>query len=523
MQHFLHLTYRRAFWLILMFSLLITVAGLNVRELESGDETRVAGIAAEMFFEGDRLVPRLNGEPFLEYPPFYYWCASLSYGIFGVNDFAAKLPAALAAAGCGILLFLFAAGMKFRPWNALTAAVMLMTSTQFFGNSRKCMVDMVLAFFILLAIYAFYMLLHSGRFRDKAIFFLLFAAGLAGGMLTKGLLGAVLPLAVLGSWLVAGDFLKRRISFRRYFLLGAGTLPAVGGVGIWYLLLYRAEGMEMLHTVLWVNNFGRFTGSQGDHVEPFYYYLVKLPSLFWPWLPLLPFALFRAFREVRKRPDGELLVLLFLLVPFLLFTCASGKRTVYLLPLYAPAALLCADYLRHLPEFIRKIARQYRRPLCIYLIAVLYCLLFALAACSRSWAMAYPLAAVLLLTLFLRRPRGGWSLPLAGGMAALLFASIDTASATFLNPRDSLRPLFEECLAREREGFRITLLSPPERTSGAAYFYLHRRVPEVSRDEEPLPGELRITRRKRNKLPGREFADHHILLGLPPEQTAAPR
>jgi len=56
--------------------------------------------------------------------------------------------------------------------------------------------------------------------------------------------------------------------------------------------------------VLVVNNFGRFSGSQGDHSEPFYYYLIKMPSLFWPWLPLVPFAVWHAVKRVRRDGGG---------------------------------------------------------------------------------------------------------------------------------------------------------------------------------------------------------------------------
>ena len=61
-------------------------AGLWCGELESGDETRVAGIAAEMFLSHDYLIPTLNGKEFLEYPPFFYWCVCLMYALFGITD-----------------------------------------------------------------------------------------------------------------------------------------------------------------------------------------------------------------------------------------------------------------------------------------------------------------------------------------------------------------------------------------------------------------------------------------------------
>ena len=143
------ITYPEALLLAVLFAAVTVLAGLDVRSIESGDELRVAGISAEIALEGNALVPRLNGEPFLEYPPLYYWMSAAACRIFGIHEFAVKLPSALAAIGCALLVALFARKLKYPPWAALLAAVMLCTGAQFFGNSRKCMVDALLAFFIL--------------------------------------------------------------------------------------------------------------------------------------------------------------------------------------------------------------------------------------------------------------------------------------------------------------------------------------------------------------------------------------
>ncbi len=280
MKSLLELNWRQALALAFLFAALTAFAGLHIRELESGDETRVAGIAAEMFIEGNYLLPVLNSEPFLEYPPLYYWCVSGAYSLFGINDFSAKLPSAFAAFGCGLLVFWFARQLRYPPWCALACCGMLMTSAQFFGNSRKCMVDMLLAFFILLAVVAFYAFMRAWKQRGAAWLLLLFAVAIAGGVMTKGLIGFALPLAVLGSWLLAEDLLTKKFSFLRYLSLGVGALLGLALVSFWYLELYGYGGSEMLHTVLLENNFGRFGGGQGDHEEPFYYYLAKFPTLF---------------------------------------------------------------------------------------------------------------------------------------------------------------------------------------------------------------------------------------------------
>ena len=474
------LSYRQGWTLALVFAAIITLAALNVRELQSGDETRVAGIAAEMFVKKAYLVPRLNGSPFLEYPPLYYWSAALSYSIFGINAFAAKLPAALAALGCGLLTFFLAKKMKFPAWSALLSCIMLMTSAQFFGNSRKCMVDMLLAFFILLAVTAFFSMTASEKFRARLGYFVLFTIAAAGGIYTKGLLGICVPAAVLGSWLFIGDILERKISWTAYLYLGIGTAGAVGIASVWYFLLFKTNGPQMLRTALIVNNFGRFSGSQGDHAESFLYYFIKLPTLFLPWLPLLPFAIWRVCGKVRKKHDRPLLLLLlFLLVPFAALCCASSKRIVYLLPLYAPCALLCGSYLTELPlrvkNFIATLTTKYPRLLCI-----------------KSYPKALIACAVL-----------------ASGMA-----SIDIIYAVYSNSKESLRPLFEKCSSLERAGNKIMLMSAQERTRGAAYFYLRHNLKEIPlRPGKPPAGEYWVVRAKNGTVHGKSYADRHKLIG----------
>ena len=80
---------------------LLFLVGLEYRHLWGSDEPRVAGIAAEMGRSGDLVVPRLNGEPFLEKPPLYFWAVSTTFNLLGENTYTARLPSALAAI-CGV-------------------------------------------------------------------------------------------------------------------------------------------------------------------------------------------------------------------------------------------------------------------------------------------------------------------------------------------------------------------------------------------------------------------------------------
>ena len=96
---------RQYFWLLAIFAAVVCFGALGTRELASGDETRVAGIGAEMAVTGDFVVPRLNGSPFLEYPPAYYWLEAIGFQNFGFSDWVAKLPSALAGWFGALLVF----------------------------------------------------------------------------------------------------------------------------------------------------------------------------------------------------------------------------------------------------------------------------------------------------------------------------------------------------------------------------------------------------------------------------------
>ncbi|MPM92895.1 Undecaprenyl phosphate-alpha-4-amino-4-deoxy-L-arabinose arabinosyl transferase [bioreactor metagenome] len=271
----------------------------------------------------------------------------------------------------------------------------------------------------------------------------------------------------------------------------------------------------MLHTVLVVNNFGRFSGSQGDHAKPFYFYLEKLPTLFWPWFPLLPFAVWYALKRVRRKLDSRYLLLLaFLLVPFLLLCIASGKRIVYLLPLYAPMALLCGAFLARLPDKARRLLEQYgRNPAVLWTAGGLFCAaLIVFSVLSGRWSMIYPLLAILFLFGCWRMRDIRWRKALGICAFALFFAAIDTSTAPYLNRENSLRPLFEACREQERKGNEIILFDSPERTRGAAYFYLGRNLRVFKRGDRLPENGMLVMRVKDKAMPGKRFADHHRLL-----------
>lgn len=444
---------KKYFLLLTVFAFALFFPFLNERPFWGSDEPRVAGIAVEMNLHDSWIKPQLNGHSFLEKPPLYFWADALSIKIFGRNYFAAKLPSALAAFAGAILLFFLALSLRLSPFAAFCASVMLCTTAQYWRYGRKCMVDIFLVPFVLLALFAFSELIKKHRHLAlKILWFFIFAAGLALAIMSKGPVGLAIPSCALFFTLLFADiFIEKRISWSSWIMLFSGAALSLIPLGLWYWALYATSGYEAFYTAAWVNNIGRFTGSQGDHSEPFYYYLLKLPELFQPWLVLLVLSLICCRERIRRctAESKELFAMIFalsyLIFPFLLLMLASGKRTVYLLPLYPAAALLSAIFLDDLLHDRISYLRRFKLEK---------------------------------ITAFLRSKHcGKYALGLLA-LAVIIFSVVDVFIYPALKRKNFYDSTFEYCRAFIDNGNDLCLYRPSERVSGGALFFMGRRCRE---------------------------------------------
>ena len=472
---------RGALALIAVFALILSAGPLFLTPLESGDETRVAGIAAEMEFEHEWFLPRLNGKPFLEYPPLAYQLMAVSYKIFGVNTAAARLPSVLFGAGGLFLAFLFALRLGLPVSGALFTAAVLGTGAQYCGTFGKCTVDMQLAFFINLAVCGFYCFTTAPSRRARGAYLLLAALGFLGGIFTKGLLGAALPGAVLGAWLVYRDLRRQTFSWTDYLALALCGTAALAGAAFWYIHIHRECGEASGFEAVVIQNFGRFSGHQGDHVVPFWYYLEKLPMLFQPYLLLLLPGLWYILRRRHGREEcGLMLPVIFVLLSFVLLSCAASKRVCYLLMLALPCALTTAI-------FVRTIAERFggRVPAVLRSARCQAALLLAAGALCTGGNLIY----------------------------------------NELKESEDVSGLFAECRSLEAQGIRILLATDAERTRGAACFYLGHTVPVIDRQApHPQPGAAHLYRTRKKPFPdAAAFPDKHYLVSGGPAGSPGTR
>ncbi len=430
----------RAWLVLLIFTLallIISILGLN---LSGRDSPRVAGIAREMAVTSDYLIPRLNGENFLEYPPLGYWPIALSLSMSkNPPDFLAFLP--IIFLGTGTVLITYLIGKKLAGERiGLMSGFILSTMPAFITYHRHFRVDPALLFFITLSLYGFVAGYQASR--KRFLFIGLFYLGMAGAFLSKGIIGAAIPLGTAVVFLIIR---KDLAAFRKLFLNPAilfFLLPILlWAVGVWWF-----EGPDIIKEVI-RQSLWRFLSPSADHAKPFYYYFTRVFLAPMPWTLLFLVLLWYRWGPTRSReplPHGTLLVfaLAWSLIVFIGLSLSSAKRTLYLGPIYPPFALLAALGWDRIREKFPKVKHS----------------------------EAYGLIVVF-----------------------FVYIGIYLLVITPLERKESLRPVFE-AVSSQRTNGPIYLVNPSETTRGAAVFYLGKKIPVLNDQDlllsrfEDLPG-----------------------------------
>ena len=329
-------------WLGLLLLCGITFfLGLGGLPLTGPDEPRYAEIGREMFASGDWITPRMNGYLWLEKPIWLYWGQAVSYHLFGVNEFAARLPSALSAL-ITVLFVAYAVGqLVSRRWGFLAGAV-LATSAFWLALSRAASTDMGLAAAMAVAVLAGY-LAFNAKGGARTIYWLLFAFALGVSMLAKGLIGILLICAITG---IHRLLMKQPIgpSMRRNSaLLWGGLLIFALTVASWYVPVTLVNGMTFIDEFFVNHHFKRFFKNEFHHLQPFYFYFAVVLAEILPWPFFLAGGLARLKRlGARDDARGGLLLLAWVwaAVPILFFSISKSKLPSYILPSLPPLAII---------------------------------------------------------------------------------------------------------------------------------------------------------------------------------------
>ena len=312
-------------------------------------------IPREMLTTGDWITPRWNGELFFDYPVWGYWMVALSFRLFGVSEWAARLPVALAATATVFALFavlVLVGSPQEQPHQrlgrALLGSTVLALSPGWLGWGRSSVTDMFLASAISLALFGF-VLAHTAtdqRPWQRPLGYIALAAFCGVAVLAKGPVGLLLPgLVMLVFWALNGSFLQQ--------LRTTPWIPLVllflAVAAPWYGMATAANGSEFLGRFLGFSNVERFTSVIYDHPGPPWFYLPWVAILLLPWSLFLPVACARlrfwrwqTWRQSSPANDLPLIALLWLAVMLAFLSAAATKLPGYILPAVPGGALLVA-------------------------------------------------------------------------------------------------------------------------------------------------------------------------------------
>ena len=297
---------------------------------------------------GNIILPRFIPGPMVHVPPLYWWTAALSVHAFGWTEIALRMPSMVAAALTCAIVFMWAS-IAMNRRIAVWGAASLLLCHFFLDAARQPRMDSMLALFVTAAAMAFERALRpSGDdssapigLRSRRIGLTLAASMMGLGILTKGILGILLPGLVVGLYL--GVRRRLRELFRVDLIV---TFFVALAIGLWwYFAAYEVGGQKFLQWQLAMNLWSRFipaeAGGAGYCAHPFWYFTPHTLAGYIPWSVYLPaLAIYAWPRRGRKLPEAAVFTLCWFAAIFVFFSTSHGKCLVYILPAFPPLAVL---------------------------------------------------------------------------------------------------------------------------------------------------------------------------------------
>jgi len=465
--------------------------GIFGHDLWTPDEPRVAAVAKQVA-EGAWAVPTLNGEPFLEQPPLYYWCVALIYLVFGYEPpEIGRLASALFGLGGLWITFLFgfhlarsyldrAAAIRVGALSALALGV----AGEYFNIAHRVVVDNALVFGTTLSAYAALRGLTAGRRGPRFLWLITAYLAASAAFMAKGVIGLAAPALAFLAIVVARR--EPRLLLRGHLWLAPLCFAAVAGP--WLYFLYRATGDRGFEDIFVANTIGRILPSAAGeraHTLPVYHYVIYIPLHMLPTTLFFVGALIRRFRDRATISEAERLThdlgLCWFATGFVMLSLAATKRPLYMVPFFPAAAVMSGPWLASYLE--SKTRGWYEQAIGYVLAATVFLAAPALAigAAIFGGGLVGPIAAGLVLlavgwTVWRANRRGARERVLAGALFGIVAATV--SGAAFVVPaidrQKSLGPPARRIAAAVPANRRIHVFRPDETTCGMIPYYTGR-------------------------------------------------
>lgn len=321
------------------------------------DETRYVAMARDMFHSKDFMTLYLNGEYFFEKPPLYFWQECLSFALWGgkVNEWTARFP--VAALGFIFSMVVYGIGRIYinRRFGVFTSLI-IATSLEFIMLAKYAILDIVLTFYIGLALVAYFSVYFCKENHKKFYWWAFYIfTGLA--VMAKGIPGIAIPFGTVFFTSIMAKKFKE--IFKPLFLI-PGLILFCLIVLPWHILMFKIHDPLFFNEYIVKHHLHRFLNTPHNEIgrkQPFYYYFIVVLWGFIPWI----FSIIAVFIEKIKNwgklhyvekvinfdfstlDNTHKLLALCWVTAFwimLFFSMSSTKLATYILPVYFPLAVI---------------------------------------------------------------------------------------------------------------------------------------------------------------------------------------
>ena len=296
------------------------------------DETRYAQISQEMALGSNWIAPHFMGIRYFEKPIAGYWMIAIGQAVFGDNLFGVRIASALSTGLSVWLAYLIARRFWNDPRKSFACALFYMSFGLIAGQAGYANLDPQFTFWVNLSLVSLWFAIDARTTRGRLGAWLLLGVACGMGFMTKGFLAWLLPALIALPYMV---WQRRAGELLRY-----GPLAVVVAAVVclpWALAIHHQEP-DFWRFFFWNEHVRRFAADNAQHARPWWFYLPMLVASSLPWAALLPTTFIQAWKNRRRPVFGFLL--LWLVLPLVVFSLSSGKLPTYIMPCLLPLALL---------------------------------------------------------------------------------------------------------------------------------------------------------------------------------------
>jgi len=309
------------------------------------DEGAFSEATREMLLNHDFITTYLNGDLRFDKPILIYWLQALSVSIFGLNEFALRLPSAVAATLWAGGIYWFTKKI-YDEKSAVFSAFFMVTALQIGLIAKAAIADALLNMFIAFSMFSLFLYIKEQK--EK---YLLFSFAFIGfGFLTKGPVAVLVPLATYFIYMIVKKDLKS--FFKDIFNIKGIALFLIIALP-WYIAEYMAQGQKFIDGFFLKHNLHRFESSMEKHKGSIFYFIPVILIGLLPWTSLLIKYLANLKAKLKQKDDFFLFGSIWFIFVFLFFSFSGTKLPHYVIYGYTPLFIFMGLYFKEIKnEFL---------------------------------------------------------------------------------------------------------------------------------------------------------------------------